>query len=341
MHALNSLILLVVLLVPAETFSAEKGMTVTGMWHFSHEDFTRIVLEVEEAAPYVVSHSNDGRSIVLSSYEGAFALKAPIPVVRDAIVAGVEPWDESGKTYIVFQIVNPAGEIRDFTMRNPDRIVLDIMKKGATAAPLRNEGPIVVVLDPGHGGGDMGLLSSHGLEKSINLEIAAAVGRILRRREYMQIVLTRERDRTLSPDTRAALSNAAPAAIFVSLHAGQGAETRVYLPDVVEDADIPVTLKLSDADAVPPGASASVQPGRAWGRQQAAFSERSRDLGRRIVRQFAGQEDAEPRQVSLAGLRAVSAPAVMVEVGLTADRAQAAEKIAKGIEQFVNDIRKQ
>jgi len=338
MRIVKSLVLLAVLLVPGGALAAEKVMTVTGMWHFSHGNFTRIVFEVEEAAPYVVSRSNDGRSVVLSSYDGLFALKTPIPPVQDALVAGIEPWNESGKTYVVLQVADSGSAMRDFTLRNPDRIVLDIMKPGIQADPFQKDETIIIVLDPGHGGRDLGILSSQGLEKTFDLEIAAKIGRILRKQANIQIVQTRERDQTLSLDSRAALSAAANASIFVSIHAGQGAESRVYLQDVVEDADVPVLSNQAESEQTPRG-EAGDKAARIWGIQQAGYAEQSRDLGRRIVRQLAEQESAEPVQAALAGLSAVNVPAVMVEVGISADRTLASEKIAKGIEQFVNDIR--
>jgi hypothetical protein len=76
-----------------------------------------------------------------------------------------------------------------------------------------------------------------------------------------------------------------------------------------------------------------------WGSQQAVHAEQSGVLGRKIARLLAGSDSAEPVQASLAGLKAVDAAAVMVEVGLGQDRAHVAESIAGGIEQYVMDIR--
>ena len=46
---------------------------------------------------------------------------------------------------------------------------------------------------------------------------------------------------------------------------------------------------------------------------------------------------AEPVQAPLALLKAVDAAAVMIEIGMEMDRMQAAEAIAKGIEQYVRE----
>jgi hypothetical protein len=84
-----------------------------------------------------------------------------------------------------------------------------------------------------------------------------------------------------------------------------------------------------------PGASGEM----VWGKQQAAHAQRSGGLGRKLARQMAGTDIAEPVQAPLAGLKAVDAAAVLVEVGMDRDRARTAEEIARGIEQHVRDAR--
>jgi hypothetical protein len=76
-----------------------------------------------------------------------------------------------------------------------------------------------------------------------------------------------------------------------------------------------------------------------WGRQQAAHTQESNGLGRRLIQQMTGRADAEPIQAPLASLGAVDAAAVVVEIGAELDRTKTAEAIAKGIEQYVREKR--
>ncbi len=76
-----------------------------------------------------------------------------------------------------------------------------------------------------------------------------------------------------------------------------------------------------------------------WGRQQAAHIAESGRLGRKIVRQITGKDNAEPIQAPLALLKAIDAPAVMVEIGMEQDRNKAMESVAKGIEQYARGNR--
>jgi len=79
--------------------------------------------------------------------------------------------------------------------------------------------PIVIVIDPGHGGRDPGARGVDGVwEKDIVLDVARDLAHRLRERLEATVVLTRESDETLSLAQRAALARG-HASLFVSLHA--------------------------------------------------------------------------------------------------------------------------
>jgi N-acetylmuramoyl-L-alanine amidase len=337
MRAFISLIILALLSWPGHVRPAEQGLVISGVRHASYATFTRVVFEVEAAAPYSLTRSSDGRSIMLGAYEGPLVLKSPLPLMRDQVVASLMPWEESGRTFAVIRLHFPAGEIKDFTLRGPDRIVIDIMKDGATGASAPVTGaPVVIVLDPGHGGGDSGLLTGQGIEKIAALNLALAVKKILSKSDRLKVVLTRERDQALTLDERAALANAAGAAVFVSLHAAAGPEARTYIQDLADVPAAPAQPVVRDFLGYETG---SEERESIWGKQQAGHAQNSGELGRLIARRFAGQESAEPVQAPLAGLKAVDAAAVLVEVSLGQDPQQAAEIIAGGIESYAADSR--
>jgi N-acetylmuramoyl-L-alanine amidase len=75
----------------------------------------------------------------------------------------------------------------------------------------------VVVLDPGHGGRDTGIISTTGiLEKQIVLKLARMTAELLNDR--FRILLTRTTDTRLSGEDRAAFANRNKADLFLSLH---------------------------------------------------------------------------------------------------------------------------
>lgn len=75
-----------------------------------------------------------------------------------------------------------------------------------------------VVLDPGHGGSNLGTTDSGGLvEKEITLDIAHRLRRLLERDSF-HVVMTREDDTELSLQGRALMANEKQGDIFVSIH---------------------------------------------------------------------------------------------------------------------------
>ena len=341
MQRLFKLILVSLLMVPAGTFSAEKGLTVKGVRYFSYAAFTRIVFEIEAAAPYVLTRTADGRTLLFSAYEGPFALKAQLPVIRDGVVNGIETKEDAGRNVVFIHLNVAGGEVKDFVLRGPDRIVLDIARGAASSAipvPAVAEVAVVVVLDAGHGGRDTGIMTTQGEEKSLTLELAHAVRKILQKSSHFKVFLTREKDQVLSLDERAAFANAAGAAIFVSIHAATGAVERVFILDPDDDLAGQQAARTASRDFLSFEAGSEEQE-KLWGRQQAAHAKESGVFGRRLARQFEGRDDAEPVQAPIAGLKAIDSAAVMVEIGMEQDRAKAAEAIAKGIEQYARENR--
>ena len=106
--------------------------------------------------------------------------------------------------------------------------------------PLRK--PITrVVIDPGHGGESMGAVGvAHVLEKEITLEISKHLAELIRTRLNVEVLLTRESDKTLPLEERTRIANESQGTIFLSIHAN-ASETRrrrgveVYYLDNTDD----------------------------------------------------------------------------------------------------------
>jgi len=344
MQRLLKLILVSLLMAPAGTFSAEKGLTVKGVRYFSYTAFTRIVFELEAAAPYILTRTTDGRTLLFSAYEGPFALKAQLPAIRDGVVNGIETKEDAGRNVVLIHLDSASGEVKDFVLRGPDRIVLDIARGAASSAasppaPAKADtAAVVVVLDAGHGGRDTGIMTMQGQEKSLTLDLAHAVRKILQKSGHFKVLLTREKDQALSLDERAGFANAAGTAIFVSIHAATGAAGRTFILDPDDDLAGQQAARTASRDFLSFEAGSEEQE-KLWGRQQAVHAKESGFFGRRLARQLEGRDDAEPVQAPIAGLKAIDSAAVMVEIGMEQDRAKAAEAIAKGIEKYARENR--
>jgi N-acetylmuramoyl-L-alanine amidase len=77
-----------------------------------------------------------------------------------------------------------------------------------------------IVIDPGHGGHDLGTTSASGMhEKDLVLDIAKRLGELLTRDLGAQVIFTRTDDTFVPLEKRTAIANAQRADLFLSLHA--------------------------------------------------------------------------------------------------------------------------
>lgn len=96
---------------------------------------------------------------------------------------------------------------------------LDYAKDEARTHPRgKRREEIVIALDPGHGGTDVGALSPHGyFEKEANLLVAREVRRALEKRG-LRVLMTREDDRAIELTERPRAAHEQGADAFVSIH---------------------------------------------------------------------------------------------------------------------------
>jgi len=91
--------------------------------------------------------------------------------------------------------------------------------------------PAVVVIDPGHGGHDRGGIPRQRIaEKTVTLDTARRLERVLRRVGHIRVVLTRRSDTFVSLTERTNIANAYRGrdAVFVSIHYNAGVHEYAY-----------------------------------------------------------------------------------------------------------------
>ncbi|EEW25772.1 N-acetylmuramoyl-L-alanine amidase [Rhodobacter ferrooxidans] len=116
------------------------------------------------------------------------------------------------------------------------------------------DGPLVVVLDPGHGGIDPGAEREGQSEADLMLTMARELKEALLRSGNFVVVLTREEDVFVPLETRISVARAAGAHVFMSLHADALAEgeavgaTLYTLSDEASDAAAAALAERHDRD---------------------------------------------------------------------------------------------
>lgn len=86
-------------------------------------------------------------------------------------------------------------------------------------APRGPDTPLVVMLDPGHGGIDPGAEQGEVIEKDLMLTFARELREVLLRSGGFEVYLTRDADHFVSLEARVAAAQRAGADLFISLHA--------------------------------------------------------------------------------------------------------------------------
>lgn len=115
--------------------------------------------------------------------------------------------------------------------------------------PRGPDAPLVVVLDPGHGGIDPGAEREGAVEKQLMLTFARELRATLLRAGGYEVHLTRDGDHFVSLERRIALAHRAGADVFISLHADSLAEGLAHGATVhvlSEDASDIASAKLAE-----------------------------------------------------------------------------------------------
>ena len=118
------------------------------------------------------------------------------------------------------------------------------LPKAAALQPVapRGTGPLIVVLDPGHGGIDPGAERDGTSEARLMMVFARELKEVLLRDGGFRVALTREEDLFVPLETRISIAHEVGAQVFISLHAdalseGEAAGATVYtLADEASDA---------------------------------------------------------------------------------------------------------
>lgn len=115
--------------------------------------------------------------------------------------------------------------------------------------PPRGEGPLIVVLDPGHGGIDPGAERDDTSESKLMMVFARELKEVLLRDGGFRVALTREEDLFVPLETRISIAHQIGAQVFLSLHAdalseGEAAGATVYT--LADDASDEASATLAE-----------------------------------------------------------------------------------------------
>lgn len=339
---------------------------------FVSGDVVRVVLSASEKVPFRVEQEQ-GRVAVKISRD-----LVDTSFTQERLTGGIVDWVQYlGGRDNVFAIL-PGKRFLDVQVQEqdgPPRLVLEFR---AAASPARKEGapaaaPVAaprampapapalrtIVIDPGHGGDEVGAVGPGGtMEKDVTLAIARKLRASIQNSLGYQAFLTRERDEPLGLDDRTAVANNYKADLFVSIHCNasraHGAHgSEVYFLSYQASDDDSRRLAQSEGAAVlataPGGSELSLI---LWDMAQAEHLEESSALASRIQEELAEITGSQGRGIKQAPFRVLvgaGMPAILVEVAFITNadeekqlvseawQSHVAAALLRGISRFESD----
>lgn len=218
-----------------------------------------------------------------------------------------------------------------------------VSEQATGAAP----GKLTIVIDPGHGGSDLGTIGPGGLtEKDLVLDIATRLGAMLSTKLGATVVFTRTGDRSISLEGRDQIANNAHADLLISIHANSSPDrlTRGVETYYSTSSNSPASYGNGGPTLQP--VSLDVQ--RLQTKRLAALVQRG--LHTVLSRKDQGLRDRGVKRAQFVLLMNASMPAILTEVAFISSpsdernlsRLEARETIAKGLFQGISDyVKKQ
>jgi N-acetylmuramoyl-L-alanine amidase len=199
-----------------------------------------------------------------------------------------------------------------------------------------------IVIDPGHGGLDVGAKGKFGaLEKDITLALSLKLKALIEKNLAYRVVLTRDKNIDVSLENRAAVANNNDAAVFLSIHTNgsfrkvaHGAET-FFLSLNATDEETRKLAYLENSSSELEGRIASDSQDDIkmilWDMAQSAYIKQSGRLAQEIQNELnkppLGIENRGIKQAPFKVLTGVACPAVLVEVAFISSPAEEQELI--------------
>ncbi|MEW6109841.1 MAG: N-acetylmuramoyl-L-alanine amidase [Nitrospirota bacterium] len=295
------IIVFIICFFTASFLYAEKSKEV--LLRFNQQDNSfRIVLESDEDF-IKKANSITSRSTIKIEFPAEFGLKQQNDFMFETSVKD---------RFLVIDLKNVT-DIRSYKLSSPARLVIDIktaaksqpdpLSQAAKTPQQESEQPPektrtvrIVVIDPGHGGYEYGVVSGDAREKDINLTLSKDLNNMLSKKG-IKAYLTRKADQSLSINDRIDFINKYRPDVFISIHSSSSDRFVIYT-SATDDQSIDVAFKLYSLSL-----------------RQSRHIEKSRELSKRIGESIKSEfnVDVIAREMPLPVLKSSDAPAVLIE----------------------------
>lgn len=232
-----------------ETPTSLAPITVMDLRATSSPRKSRLVLDLDRQPDITEKRVNNPSRVVISLPNASLSQTAQTKVDDGTVPAPFIVTQMPPHSVIISIPTASYGSYSQFTLSDPPRLVIDVVppleqnspqtEETQTTAPAgegqsapRSNGDAItqpasprakdyttIVIDPGHGGRDPGALGlRRTAEKDITLNIALRLKELLRKRQGLRVLMTRDHDVYVELEERAKFANSHGADLFVSIH---------------------------------------------------------------------------------------------------------------------------
>jgi len=334
---------LVFLVLILTAWGVQAGPRIDGVRVWSAPDHTRLVFDIDGPVDHRL-FSLQGPDRLVVDFKGA-TMDKPVAVDGDNdYLSGVRQAKRKDGTLRVVldlkQAVRPKSFLLKPNERYGHRLVIDLFNKEQAASapqPVKRADEVtqlrdvVVAVDAGHGGDDVGALgrSRRTYEKDVVLQIAKRLADIINAEPGMRAVLTRTGDYFIPLRKRMEIAREQRADLFVSVHAdafrdprakgtsvyvlsnrGASSEAARWLAESENASDLVGGVSLDDKDEVLASVLLDLS--------QSATRQTSLEAADNVYNELSKQTTVHGRRVQHAGfvvLKSPDIPSMLVETG--------------------------
>jgi len=339
----------------------------------SHKGYVRLVFDLDKAVDHSIFTLNKPERIVLDLKNTKMTHGMVDRVSANSMISRIRSGVRDGSDLrVVFDLqqeVKPRSFLLGPSGKSGHRLVLDLHNEKAQSIVLKEKGSkkkvlrdVIIAIDAGHGGRDPGAVGKKGTkEKTVTLQMAKRLEKIINQQKGMKAVLIRKNDRYLRLRNRIQKARDYHADMMISLHADSFPDPRargssVYALSV--DGATSETAKLlaekeNAADLLFGDVSLAVEDEMV---KEVLFDlsltgniQSSLDIGDEILSQIKHVNRVHKKQVQQAGfavLKAPNIPSVLIETAFisnpreernlksTAHQKKVANAVSKGVTNY-------
>jgi N-acetylmuramoyl-L-alanine amidase len=322
------------------------GYNVTQVSFSTAGGRTSVTLHLGEPLVYHVDTATPGL-VRVKLYGGRVDTRALTVRERRGLVNGVRAEQSERDAFVMLDVSRDATRLRVDRIDAPPQLEI-VLEKGPAEGEGIADGTIEIVegavegrapftidrvcIDAGHGGSDNGKESAKGvLEKDVNLAIARALRDLIQAELGLEVVMTRDDDRTLDLVERTEIANTSGCDLFVSIHCnswfhnGTGGFESYFLSPARSESERALQRFENDAGDGAAQAPRGDVEFILWDLVQNAYIAESSTFAEYVQREMASRLGIPSRGVKQANfvvLQGAKMPAVLIEAAFLSNPAE-------------------